>query len=124
MNRDLLGVLGLWTIASATLAQQFQYDGEWAMRCPRIVVIELKGNAGTFTPYSNRAEVATNPCARLTKPVVVQSATAEKLVLEVKGSVTLLGCADFTLTLIPIDATHLEGTRSGAETQACSGVRK
>lgn len=105
-------------LGGSSFAQQAsnQYDGNWSGECGVPVDLEIHGQAGKWTPHANKGITKNNPCAAYAKPVDVQTATAERLVISVNGSAALQGCADVKMAFHASDATHLEIVRAPGAT--------
>ena len=86
------------------------YDGAWAGFCGAPIDLVVHGQSGRAAPRVDPVLGRDIACS-LPVPVLVQSATTSQIVLTIKGSDAGAGCGDSTLTLKPVDSSHLEGTR-------------
>ena len=93
------------------------YDGAWSGFCGSSTDLVIHGPSGRAAPHVD-AVVGKEVACSAPVPVLVQSATTTQIVMTIKSSDAGAGCADSTLTLKPVDSTHLEGTRVVDATRA------
>lgn len=88
------------------------YKGTWAVQfdvTDRVAVtgtVEVNDRDGLWKipAYSRKDQ-----CVGRDAPIVVQSATPDKLVFRVMRSQALAGCQDFTVTMNRVDDNNLQG---------------
>jgi len=98
-------------IASAQEANL--YDGTWKTVLEggkkggnRSGLVVLKDRGGT---WDIDWSLKNNPCAGIRAPIVIQRASAEELVFQIKRSEALKGCKDNIATLKRVNEATLEG---------------
>ncbi|MBU1361018.1 MAG: hypothetical protein KKC85_02790 [Gammaproteobacteria bacterium] len=93
--------------------QPASYEGTWTAKFEtkrgtgRGGVVVIQGSGGTWDMEGGGRQ--TDPCTGRQAPILVQSATADELVFEVKRSTALAGCPDSTLTMKRVDEKTLQG---------------
>jgi hypothetical protein len=88
------------------------HNGTWKMQfdaTERVQVqgtVDVKDEGGAWKVVSRDRR---DPCAGREAPIVVKTATPEKLVFRVMRSQVLAGCPDFSVTMNRVDDNNLQG---------------
>ena len=121
----LIAVCWIQLMSLATAQVTNPYDGTWRGTRPGFPDAELylNGDLGTWKVFYRGAPAHNDACVVRTRPVVVQSTSADKLVFLINGSAMLSGCPDLQVTLKLVDSNTLEG-RVGGNTMNITLIRK
>lgn len=113
MRLRRLAPLMLGLFAASVCAQGSNpYDGSWTIKMEGTNRVAYEGDLviqGEGGSWKVLARDKRDPCIGREAPLVVRTATAEKLVFDVNRSKVLTGCPDWTMKLTPVDDKTLSG---------------
>ncbi|MBX3589289.1 MAG: hypothetical protein KF755_00150 [Burkholderiaceae bacterium] len=88
------------------------HNGTWKMQFDATNRVQVQGTVDVKDDggaWKTEARDSRDPCAGREAPIVVRSATPEKLVFRVIRSKVLAGCPDFSVTMNRVDDNNLQG---------------
>lgn len=112
MNRNFWFAVLAAVSSPLAMSQDTSYEGTWVIKVDGKRAVDLggkvviQGQAGTWNVVARQSS---NPCVGREYPLVVKSASAEQIVVEVERAKTLQGCKDSTYTFRRTDPSTLEG---------------
>lgn len=88
------------------------HNGTWKMQFDATNRVQVQGTVDVKDDggaWKTEARDSRDPCAGREAPIVVRTATPEKLVFRVIRSKVLAGCPDFSVTMNRVDDNNLQG---------------